>query len=152
MFTQPENGRQCHRCTGARFTQRAFSMCEKCVRVYSQHLHYILIKLIYSLLFLAPVSRNLKHSRLSGLGLSVFSCSFHWPAVNLTVYWMKTGGFLSESGHLLCFWTDGWYSRRVRYSIFTHDTAHHLYLALSDIMQLPWLSEISIMNHMHFHM
>ncbi len=48
-------------------------MCEKCVRVYSQHLHYILIKLIYSLLFSAPVSRNLKHSRLSGLGLSVFS-------------------------------------------------------------------------------
>lgn len=34
----------------------------------------------------------------------------------------------------------------------THDTAHHLYLALSGIMQLPWLSEISIMNHMHVRM
>ncbi len=40
-------------------------MCEKCVWVSSQQLYYILIKLICSLLFSTPVSRNFKHSLLS---------------------------------------------------------------------------------------
>lgn len=85
MFTQPENGRLCHCRTGARFTQRTFTH----VWVSSQQLYYILIKLICSLLFSTPVSRNFKHSLLSGLGLSVFSCSFHWPAVNLSTGWRR---------------------------------------------------------------
>lgn len=128
-------------------------MCEKCVRVYPQHLHFILIKLIYSLLFSAPVSHNLKHSLLSGLGLSAFSCSVHWPAVNLTTGWRRVDfcqravicGVSGRIADIAC------EVLRLFHGI-THDTAHHLYLALSDIMQLPWLSEISIMNHVHFHM